>query len=41
MPDSQNDWKLKTWLWVLGGLVVVLAVALVIVLVTRDDGGSN
>ena len=41
MPDSPNDSKLKTWLWVLGGLVVVLVIALVVVLVVRDDSDSN
>jgi hypothetical protein len=40
-PDSPNDSKLKRWLWVLGGLVVVLAIALVIALVTRDDNNSD
>jgi hypothetical protein len=41
MPDSPNDSKLKRWLWLLGGLVVVLAIALVIALATRDDSDSG
>lgn len=41
MPDSRSDSKTKAWLWVLGGLVAVLAIALVVVLVTRDNGGSS
>jgi hypothetical protein len=38
---SGDDGKLRRWLWVLGGLAAVLAIALVVVLVTRDDGGSD
>jgi hypothetical protein len=31
----------RAWLWVLGGLVAVLAVVAVVVLVTRDDDSST
>jgi hypothetical protein len=34
---TRNKW----WLWALGGLVAVLAIALVVVAVTRDDDSDN
>ena len=37
MADPHTPGKTHAWLWVLGGLVVVLAIALVVVLVTNDD----
>ncbi len=33
--------RLKTWLWVLGGVIAVLAIVLVVVLVTRDDDSDK
>lgn len=33
--------RLKTWLWVLGVALAVLAIALVVVLLTRDDDAST
>ena len=33
--------RLKTWLWVLGGAIAVLAIVLVVVLVTRDDDSDT
>jgi hypothetical protein len=38
--DSGNS-RLKAWLWVLGGLVAVLAVVVAVVLVTRDDDSGS
>ena len=37
MAEPQTQGRTRAWLWVLGGLVVVLAIALVVVLVTRSD----
>jgi len=41
MAERADRRDTKAWLWVLGGLVVVLAIALVVVLVTRDDGSDD
>jgi len=41
MADERDSNGTKAWFWVLGGLVAVLAIALVVVLVTRDDGSDN
>ena len=41
MADERHSNGTKAWFWVLGGLVAVLAIALVVVLVTRDDGSNN
>jgi hypothetical protein len=40
-PGRGSDGGARTGLWVLGGLVAVLAIALVVVLVTRDNGSNE
>ena len=37
MADPHTPGRAHAWLWVLGGLAIVLAIALVVVLVTDDD----
>ena len=39
MADGRG--RTKAWLWVLGGLVVVLAIALAVVLVNQDDDNDT
>jgi len=47
LPESPNgggpsaDNRLRTWLWVLGGLVAVLVVVLIVVLLLRDDDSGS
>ena len=41
MAEPQTPGRTRAWLWVLGGLVVVLAIALVVVLVTRSDDSDE
>ena len=41
MADQQEHGRTRAWLWVLGGLVVVLAIALTVVLVTRNDDSNE
>jgi len=41
MADQQEHGGTRAWLWVLGGLVVVLAIALTVVLVTRNDDSNE
>ena len=41
MAEPQPPGRTRAWLWVLGGLVVVLAIALVVVLVTRSDDSDE
>ena len=41
MAEPQAPGRTRAWLWVLGGLVVVLAIALVIVLFTRSDDSDE
>jgi hypothetical protein len=41
MNATPREAKQRHWLWALAGLVVVLAIALVVVLVTRDGGSDS